>query len=88
MKNDLEFANMLELADEFELNEFGLNDEERREVGLPAKIDDNKKCLNCGKPINGLPYNPKFCSTRCGRQFRDAKRKFFTENTRGKSDDD
>ena len=77
MKNDSEFEDMLELADEF-----GLNDEERREVGLPPKID-NKKCLYCGKSIAGLLYNPKFCSPRCGARFRDAKRKFFTEKTRG-----
>jgi len=77
MKNDSEFEDMLELADLLELNE-----EERREVQLPTKIE-NKKCLNCGKPINGLPYNPKYCSARCGTQFRDAKRKFFTEKNRG-----
>ena len=83
MKNDSEFEDMLELAEEFELNEYELNDEERREVGLPPKIDVNKKCLYCGKSIAGLLYNPKFCSPRCGARFRDAKRKFFTEKTRG-----
>lgn len=77
MKIDLKLADMLELADLL-----GLNEEERQEVQLPTKtkIDDNKKCLNCGKPIDGLPYNPKFCSFYCGKKFRTVKRKLLKEN--------
>jgi len=77
MKIDL--AVLLDLADECELN-----NEERREVHLPTETKiDNKKCLNCGKSIIGMPYNSKFCSPRCGARFRYAKRKSFIKNSWG-----